>query len=651
MVVSSVPLEEEVVVVVAVVGGCCRWLICDLTLASSAWGKENVSEAVQILGMELVTKKVVFPRLGKVVSLSMWKEIVSSSGFGLSDEAPQTLLKSRSSESSPSNMMSHDHDLHDQRRPFETVVGDGTGGSKPMTMSPIYHYADASTTSTGAVARTVQPLHTTSTAISTHSPYKSPADMAATLGYAFTAAQWKELERQSTIYEYMSASVPLPPHLLSPNITGNISPYSHSSLLGGVSNFNLIFGDNKDLEPGRCRRTDGKKWRCSKDVAPRAKYCDRHMHRSKPRSRKHVEVAHIVPYNNNQDNKNILTTTTTTTTSATTNNNNNKKTRLNPTTPPLLPKPPMVHTKISPPQPQLQLLGSTIQPNDTPRFFDESLSASSSKESSRGLDWMLEGEMVRMGKCSIFNTSANAFQPVYSDELTYQNNEPLSLFPFPNFGKPGPSQRNNDSSLFLHPDPILSLQNKAQTDPPRAFIDAWSNDNSNTNTNNTNHYSVSSGNISPSALTLSMAMGAGNLTPFSLTLSNAMGAGNAVDKELGKIQMALGAPDLQHNYQIGGSVKQPQMSSWLNPLPWEASTPGGPLAEALPISLTIGGRSPASPYASNGDSIGIPATTVSSPSGILHRTMLSFSDSSGCNSPTLAPPSAPPEFINFQWLN
>lgn len=34
-----------------------------------------------------------------------------------------------------------------------------------------------------------------------------------------------------------------------------------------------------DNEPGRCRRTDGKKWRCSKDALSGQKYCDKHMHR------------------------------------------------------------------------------------------------------------------------------------------------------------------------------------------------------------------------------------------------------------------------------------------------------------------------------------------------------------------------------------
>lgn len=51
-----------------------------------------------------------------------------------------------------------------------------------------------------------------------------------------------------------------------------------------------------DPEPGRCRRTDGKKWRCSKNVVPDLKYCERHMHRGHQRSRKHVEASqNILP--------------------------------------------------------------------------------------------------------------------------------------------------------------------------------------------------------------------------------------------------------------------------------------------------------------------------------------------------------------------
>lgn len=44
-----------------------------------------------------------------------------------------------------------------------------------------------------------------------------------------------------------------------------------------------------DTEPWRCRRTDGKKWRCSKEALPQQKYCERHIHRGRHRSRKLVD--------------------------------------------------------------------------------------------------------------------------------------------------------------------------------------------------------------------------------------------------------------------------------------------------------------------------------------------------------------------------
>ncbi|XP_057495502.1 growth-regulating factor 9-like isoform X3 [Actinidia eriantha] len=48
-----------------------------------------------------------------------------------------------------------------------------------------------------------------------------------------------------------------------------------------------------DPVQGRCRRTDGKQWRCSRDVVPDQKYCERHMHRGRSGSRKHVEASEI----------------------------------------------------------------------------------------------------------------------------------------------------------------------------------------------------------------------------------------------------------------------------------------------------------------------------------------------------------------------
>jgi hypothetical protein len=53
--------------------------------------------------------------------------------------------------------------------------------------------------------------------------------------------------------------------------------------------FHLGYSGNADPEPGRCRRTDGKKWRCSRDAVADQKYCERHINRGRHRSRKPVE--------------------------------------------------------------------------------------------------------------------------------------------------------------------------------------------------------------------------------------------------------------------------------------------------------------------------------------------------------------------------
>ncbi|KAI9125399.1 hypothetical protein K1719_004015 [Acacia pycnantha] len=85
----------------------------------------------------------------------------------------------------------------------------------------------------------------------------------------FTAAQWTELEHQALIFNFQL-----------------MMPVPHSAL--GYSSY---FGKKIDPEPGRCRRTDGKKWRCSRDAHPDSKYCERHMIRRRHRSRKPVETS------------------------------------------------------------------------------------------------------------------------------------------------------------------------------------------------------------------------------------------------------------------------------------------------------------------------------------------------------------------------
>ncbi|XP_019443545.1 PREDICTED: growth-regulating factor 5-like isoform X2 [Lupinus angustifolius] len=87
---------------------------------------------------------------------------------------------------------------------------------------------------------------------------------------------------------------PIPPDLiysikrsLDSSITSRLFP--HQPIGWGC--FEMGFGRKVDPEPGRCRRTDGKKWRCSKEAYPDSKYCERHMHRGRNRSRKPVEVS------------------------------------------------------------------------------------------------------------------------------------------------------------------------------------------------------------------------------------------------------------------------------------------------------------------------------------------------------------------------
>ncbi|VFQ70566.1 unnamed protein product [Cuscuta campestris] len=126
----------------------------------------------------------------------------------------------------------------------------------------------------------------------------------------FTAVQWQELEHQAMIYKYLVAGVPVPPDLVVPirrSLEALSSRLFHHPSLGYCS----YYGKKFDPEPGRCRRTDGKKWRCSKDAYPDSKYCERHMHRGRNRSRKPVEsqsaaahtlstaMSHITPGSSN----------------------------------------------------------------------------------------------------------------------------------------------------------------------------------------------------------------------------------------------------------------------------------------------------------------------------------------------------------------
>lgn len=112
----------------------------------------------------------------------------------------------------------------------------------------------------------------------------------------FTLFQKMELQQQMLIYNHIWANVPIPTNLLCSLIRG-LNPTLATVCPTGSLRHNAAwwgyihpgYVGNADPEPGRCCRTDGKKWRCSRDAVPDQKYCERHINRGRHRSRKPVE--------------------------------------------------------------------------------------------------------------------------------------------------------------------------------------------------------------------------------------------------------------------------------------------------------------------------------------------------------------------------
>ncbi|KAL7247875.1 hypothetical protein ACSBR2_002725 [Camellia fascicularis] len=122
------------------------------------------------------------------------------------------------------------------------------------------------------------------------------------MGSYFSLGQWQELELQALIFRHMLAGSCVPPqllHLLNKTILSppptptppSYYPLQHFPHYNPTLLQTGYWGrGGMDPEPGRCRRTDGKKWRCSRDVVTGHKYCERHMNRGRNRSRKPVEI-------------------------------------------------------------------------------------------------------------------------------------------------------------------------------------------------------------------------------------------------------------------------------------------------------------------------------------------------------------------------
>lgn len=121
--------------------------------------------------------------------------------------------------------------------------------------------------------------------------HELPNSSSAKLGFTFM--QMQEFHHQALIFKHMVAGIPVPIHLILPiwkSVAASYGPHHYPSFVG-LGSLCYDFRNSMEPEPGRCRRTDGKKWRCSRDVVPDQKYCERHMHRGRNRSRKPVEGA------------------------------------------------------------------------------------------------------------------------------------------------------------------------------------------------------------------------------------------------------------------------------------------------------------------------------------------------------------------------
>ncbi|GFS44510.1 growth-regulating factor 8 [Actinidia rufa] len=476
-------------------------------------------------------------------------------------------LRMQGTESFPSKRMMmamphhHPHHHHHVNPCSESSMGGGggvcsgggdggSGGGGPIycnlsnqqlaSLSDIYDAIGA-----GSVSGAPRTLHPYSTSDSSFKSSGGNMPAAAAAKVAFTASQWQELERQTAIYKYMMASLPVPPELLIP-ISKSPSPLpSSQSNMFGVD---LRFSRGSDLEPWRCRRTDGKKWRCSRDVTPNQKYCERHAHKTRSRSRKPVELA---SHNTN------------TSTSTKTNNSMN-------THHPLVDLP----------------ANATAQPFQKPIFHIPSMVSASTYAQPRCTEWFMKGDPIPG------STSNQQWQQLMQSSSREGLNEGLKRYSEENYRSGsffqqhyGEQHESMDTNSYFDMDDGQRFQNQQpsdqygsvrgpkvgclqgginadQTQTTRRFIDAWSSAEQEEMDEFSNKYSGSS---------------SGKLPLSSLTLS--MSGGDGMDEEMVNSQTGLGMMDPER--ETGGGFK----SQWLNPVSWMGSPPGGPLGEALCLGI------------------------------------------------------------------
>ncbi|XP_011070392.1 growth-regulating factor 8 isoform X2 [Sesamum indicum] len=364
----------------------------------------------------------------------------------------------------------------------------------------------------------------------------------------FTASQWQELERQKVIHKYIMASIPVPPQLLLP--TSSTSSPLPSLSQSNTSGLDLRFSSNgSDPEPWRCKRTDGKKWRCSRDVAPDQKYCERHAHKSRPRSRKHVEVSAHNP--SSQQQPLILPATST-------------------TTPPLT-QPLQTST------PQFPTMASTASFDKTRcvEWFMRGGSSSSSRDTVpvSTCNQQQQQQWQQLIQTSSSSSSSSRLE-LNRDNTDHAKN--VSLYQY---------EGNKQGFMSLNhyiPDTIslqrLEHHQHQQHQLSSSFLDSKMgslqesclslNTDQGAQTTTRHFIDALSKKFSPSALSLSMSGGNG-------------ADGDNENSDLGNVGMMMNS-----DRDSDGVLK----SQWLSSASWMNSPPGGPLGEALCLGNASGTR-------------------------------------------------------------
>ncbi|KAJ0047612.1 hypothetical protein Pint_14809 [Pistacia integerrima] len=425
--------------------------------------------------------------------------------------------------------------------------GSGSGSGRPLFcntsnqvgfMSDIYDVvgvASASGSATNTATALFLPKSLNSSNFdSSFSFNSSVGEMAASVNVRlpFTAAQLQELERQTTIFKYMMASIPVPNELLfAITKTPSILPPPHSNMVRASMELGVMSHNSSDPEPWRCRRTDGKKWRCSRDVIPDQKYCERHSHKSRPRSRKPVELpAHQISKNDN-----IVTQS-------------------------------------------LNLASNTInRPYQTSHLLNQTMgfSALSSDQQPRCLEWFMKGETI-----PVANNSNQEWPQMLQSKLESKRDSTMGygehLFnsnSYINFGGDSSvlqAQGLHDQYNQFFSPKLVSHQTPTQQ-ITRHFIDAWS---------------IGDGNMSNADGISNRSFVSCNekLPQSSLTLS--MSGGSEIIERNENVGMSTLGTSGSETENVGTSRPH-----WMNHISGMGSTPGGPLAEALCLGIASSAKS------------------------------------------------------------